>query len=62
MSRRRERPTGWWCPECKGTGDCQNCMGTGMRGYWLRRACGACGGNRDCTWCAGTGNNPEARR
>ena len=62
MSARRERPPGWWCPECKGTGACQTCLGTGTRGHWIRRLCRACRGERDCTWCGGTGNDPEARR
>ncbi|HEX6238917.1 MAG TPA: hypothetical protein VFZ68_17080 [Acidimicrobiales bacterium] len=51
-----------WCPECKGTGACQVCLGTGSRGYWWKRTCPACDGDRDCAWCEGTGDDPEARR
>ena len=62
MSPRRERPVGWWCQECKGTGACERCLGAGTRGYWIKRLCRACDGGRDCAWCGGTGNDPDARR
>jgi hypothetical protein len=62
MSARRERAPGWWCPECKGTGACEDCLGTGSRGYWIKRLCPTCKGERDCTWCGGTGEHPGARR
>ena len=31
---------GWWCPECKGTGACERCLGTGIRGFWVRAVVG----------------------
>lgn len=61
MSVSRERPVGWWCPECKGTGVCDTCLGTGTRGYWWKRICRDCDGERDCPWCDGTGDDPEAQ-
>lgn len=60
--RRREREVGWWCPDCKGTGACETCLGTGSRGYWWKRTCPDCHGERDCLTCDGTGENPETRR
>ena len=58
----REREPGWWCPECKGTGACEPCLGTGSRGHWIKHTCRACKGERDCAWCGGTGEDPEAGR
>lgn len=35
------------CPECKGSGDCMACDGTGRDGGRLSP--------EDCDWCGGTG-------
>ncbi|MCE1187616.1 MAG: hypothetical protein LWX56_00625 [Ignavibacteria bacterium] len=44
------------CPDCKGSGVCKHCNGTGNR---YGSTCPSCRGNGRCSTCEGSGKRPS---
>lgn len=61
LYRLAECPEGERCPECRSTGDCTLCDGSGEDSMEYLDACFECGGTGSCDYCEGTGECLECR-